>query len=77
MAQETEKRSVTVGGEVLEYDPKDLKASMALIEKLKGGIAERRDALREMHEEIESVLTSVDEGLDELDRALDTLSQFV
>lgn len=62
----------------------DLKSLSKKIENKKAIIAKQRDGLRELHGELEDLLESFDTGIDSLDlgladleRGIDTLSEFV
>lgn len=63
---------------------KELKAVLAKIEKSKEVISKERDKLRDIYSELEMCLESFDEGIEglengknEIETALDVLSQFV
>jgi hypothetical protein len=50
---------------------------LALIEQHKKSIAAHRDALRDLFEELESVLDSADRGVEHLESAIDALSEYL
>jgi predicted nucleic acid-binding Zn-ribbon protein len=63
---------------------KEIRKVLAKIEKSKTIIAKERDKIREIYGELESCLESFDEGIEgleqgkqEIESSLDTLSQFV
>ena len=51
-------------------EAKAIKDMMTKIKKSKAIIAKERDKLRELYYDLETVLESVDEGLDSLDNAM-------
>lgn len=59
---------------------KDIEVVKRLIDKSRAimiNIGKERDELREVYSEMESFIDSTDEGLREMENALDTLSQYV
>lgn len=62
---------------------KGLKSVLAKIEKSKNIVSKERDKLRELHGELEMILESFDEGIDqlnagqlEIENAINTISQY-
>jgi len=47
------------------------------VEKHKKAIAEHRDALREIYSDIESIIDTTNDGLNYLDYAIDSFSEFM
>jgi hypothetical protein len=58
-------------------DKKKLAKMIKDINKIKTNIAKERDRLRDIISENEDICDSADEGLRELQSAIDTLSQFL
>jgi ABC-type transporter Mla subunit MlaD len=54
-----------------------LKKALAQVDRHTKVIADRRDKLRELAREIESISDSIDEGLEDITRGTDTLSRYV
>ena len=57
--------------------PRSPRQLLALIEQHKKSIAAHRDALRDLFEELESVLDSADRGVEHLESAIDALSEYL
>lgn len=55
---------------------KNLKGLLKQIKKHKEAIAKERDALREILEDVEDVVGSMNEGVIALESAIDTMSQY-
>jgi len=53
------------------------KQILAKIKKHSAAISKHRDELRELKDELAGLVDSADEGLAELDRAIDILSQYL
>ena len=53
------------------------KTFVAMARPIVDRIGKERDALRNLVEEYREILQSIDEGHEELDRALDTISQYI
>ena len=58
----------------MKITPK-LKTLLKQLEKHRTAIGKERDALRELHEEIESLLDPVNRGVEALDDAITALSE--
>lgn len=56
---------------------KKTRGLLGKIEEAKNIIAEERDKLREYHSDLESILEATEEGVQELERGLDLLSQYL
>jgi hypothetical protein len=57
--------------------PRQMKVAIAAIKKHKNAIAKHRDALNKILSGLEDVLDSSDQGVRELECAIDTLSQYL
>lgn len=68
-------KKVTIAG--MSFDPSSAKETVAVLRRMKKALAKNRDNLRAVHDEIEDVLDSADQGIGELENAIDTLSSLV
>jgi len=75
-----EKKSFKMKNESRFLDDKEARQAIRLIAKIKKSaekIANERDKLREYVSDVEAILESTTEGLDDFTRGLDRISQYV